>query len=118
VKLNRIPIEHIKRGLPALRTRVEELIKDKERELERYGDNPSMNTHQLIISIITTYCSKFSDLIAGKVGEQIEDDLKGGPRISRIFKDIFEREIMGAPALNSGESGLCRKLWWMILNHS
>jgi dynamin 1-like protein len=118
VKLNRILIEHIKRELPALRTRVKEPIKDKERELERYGDDPSMNMHQLVVSIITTYCSKFSDLIAGKASEQVEDDLKGGARISRIFKDIFEHEIMDAPAPSSGDSGLCRELWWMIRNHS
>jgi dynamin 1-like protein len=54
VKLNRILIEHIKRELPALRTRVEELIKDKEREVEHYGEDPSMNAYQLVVSIITT----------------------------------------------------------------
>jgi dynamin 1-like protein len=111
VKLNRILIEHIKWELPALRTRVKELIKDKELELERYGDGPSMNVQQLVVSIITTYCSKFSDLIAGKVSEDVGDDLKGGARISRIFKDMFEREIMDASALSSGDSGLCRELW-------
>jgi dynamin 1-like protein len=121
VTLNRILIEHIKRELPALRTRVEELIKDKERELERYGEDPAgspMNAHQLVVSIITTYCTKFSDLIAGKVGDQVEDDLKGGARISRIFKDVFEREIKDAPALSSNDSGLCREVWWMMRNHS
>jgi replication fork clamp-binding protein CrfC len=120
-RLNRILIDHIKRELPGLRTRVEELIKDKERELERYGADPGdspMNAHQLVVSIITTYCSRFTDLIAGKVGDQVEDDLKGGARISRIFKDVFEQESMDAPALSSSDGGLCREVWWMMRNHS
>jgi dynamin 1-like protein len=77
-----------------------------------------MNAHQVVVSIITTYCSCFSDLIAGKVGDQVDDDLKGGARISRIFKDVFEREIMDVPALSSSDGGLCREVWWMMRNHN
>jgi hypothetical protein len=40
---------------------------DKEREPGRYGDDPSelqMDVYQLVVGIVTTYCNKFSDLIA------------------------------------------------------
>jgi dynamin 1-like protein len=79
-KLNRILKE-----LPALRTRVDQLIKDKEKEVPRYGDAPragSVNAHQLVISIMTIYCNQFSALVEGRIGDTIDDDLNGGARIN------------------------------------
>jgi dynamin 1-like protein len=116
--LNRILIEHIKKELPGLRTRVDQLIKDKERELARYGDDPSsggMNAQQLVVSIITTYCGRFNDLIQGKVGDTIDDDLKGGARINRIFKDVYAVEVAASTSVSDADP---REVWFMMRNHA
>jgi replication fork clamp-binding protein CrfC len=116
--LNRILIEHIKRELPGLRTRVEQLLRDKERELVRYGDAPGASgtsPHQLVISIITTYCGTFNDLIEGKVGENVDDDLKGGARINRIFREVFRAEIAQADGIAGASAA---EVWYLTRNHA
>ena len=116
--LNRILIEHIKRAIPGLRSRVATLIQDKEQELERLGDDPTeglFNPKQLILNMISTYDQAFEDLIEGKVGDQIDDDLKGGARISRIFTNQFEKEVLAIPPIQAAQ---LREVWFLMRNHA
>ena len=117
-QLNRILVDHIKRALPGLKTRVTQMIADRKAELQRYGDDPSQgmfDSRQLVLNVLTTYVSKFDDLLQGKVGEQIDDDLKGGARIMRIFTNKFEKEISEAPAVAATQ---LREVWYLIRNQS
>ena len=116
--LNRILIEHIKRAIPGLRTRVTTLIQDKEQELERLGNDPTdgmFNPKELILQMISTYDKSFEDLSEGKVGDQIDDDLKGGARISRIFTNQFEKEVLAIPPIQAAQ---LREVWFLMRNHS
>ena len=116
--LNRILIEHIKKAIPGLRTRVTTLIQDKEQELEKLGADPAegvLNTKQMILTMTSTYVQAFEDLIEGKVGDQIDDDLKGGARISRIFTSQFEKEVLAIPPIQAAQ---LREVWFLMRNHS
>jgi len=116
--LNRILVEHIKKAVPGLRTRVGQLIQDKETELERLGADPAegmFNSKELVLTIINAYVQNFEDLIEGKVGNQIDDDLKGGARISRIFTNTYEVEVKAIPAIAASQ---LREVWFLMRNHA
>jgi len=101
--LNRLLVDHIKKSIPSLKTRVQTLITDKERELERYGEDPSgghTDANELIMTVIQQYVKGYNDLIEGKVGNQLDDDIKGGARISRIFQEVYEHEINEIPPIS------------------
>jgi len=116
--LNKILVEHIKKTIPGLKTRVQHLINDKERELEKYGDDPSnglLNPNELVVTIINKYISNYDNLISGNVGSQIGDELKGGARITRIFQDMYEKEIQNAPKIGSHD---IKEVLFLMKNHS
>jgi replication fork clamp-binding protein CrfC len=101
--LNRLLVDHIKKSIPSLKTRVQTLISDKERELERYGEDPTAghtDANELIMTVIQQYVRGYNDLIEGKVGNQLDDDIKGGARISRIFQEVYEQEINEIPSIS------------------
>lgn len=100
--LNRLLVDHIKKSLPALKTRVSSLIVDRERELERYGEDPTqggLNPNELIMTIIQKYVTGYENLIAGKVGNKIDNELRGGARINRIFIDQYEKMVNEIPPI-------------------
>lgn len=103
-KLTNMLVNHIRITIPSLRSRVTELILDKEKELKKYGDDPTkggMNPNEVILQIINQYVSCFNDLIEGKIGNQIDNELKGGARINRIFTAQLEKEISECPKIQS-----------------
>ncbi|OHT15091.1 Dynamin central region family protein [Tritrichomonas foetus] len=117
-QLNKILVEHIRKAIPGLRTRVGQMITDKETELQRYGEDPTkgaFDSREIVMNILNQYVNNFDDLIQGKVGEQIDDDLKGGARISRIFTNQFEKEISEAPTVGATQ---LREVWFLIRNQS
>ena len=94
--LNRLLVDHIKKSIPGLKTRVQTLINDKQRELERYGEDPAgghADTNELIMNVIQQYVNGYNDLIEGKTGSYIGEDIKGGAKISRIFQDVYVKKI-------------------------
>ncbi|KAH0791987.1 Dynamin central region family protein [Histomonas meleagridis] len=115
--LTRILVEHIRKSIPSLRTRVNQLIQDKENELKKYGSDPSstqLNPREIVLKIITSYKSGFEDLIAGRVGNEINDDLKGGARIQHIFTTQFQKEISEVPSVSKANP---REIWFLMKNH-
>ncbi|KAK8860414.1 Dynamin- GTPase protein [Tritrichomonas musculus] len=116
--LNKILVEHIKKSLPGLRKRVEALITERENELQKYGEDPSkgmFDSRELVLNIINQYVTGFDDLIQGKVGDSVSDDLKGGARITRIFSQQFEKEITDAPAVSATP---LREVWNLMRNQA
>ncbi|EAY18631.1 Dynamin central region family protein [Trichomonas vaginalis G3] len=102
--LNRLLVDHIKKSIPGLKTRVTTLIQDKERELERYGEDPTnggMKASELILTIIQQYVQGYEDLIEGKVSNEMDNEVKGGARILRIFQDQYEKAIMEIPPISA-----------------
>jgi len=103
-KLTDMLVNHIRLTIPSLRTRVTQLILDKENELKKYGEDPAnlgMNANEIILQIINQYVQCFNDLIEGKVGNQIDEEIKGGARINNIFTTKFEKEITECPSIQS-----------------
>lgn len=116
--LNRLLVDHIKKSLPSLKTRVASLIEDRERELLRYGDDPAkdgLNPNELIMTIIQKYVQGYEDLIAGKVGNKIDNELRGGARINRIFQDKYETMIAEIPSMSTLN---LKDVYNLILNQS
>ena len=108
----------IKKTLPSLRNRVNQLIQDKENELAKYGEDPAksqIDPSALIMTIIGMYKTEFQNLIAGKVGNEVNDELKGGARIQRIFTTEFQKGINEIPSINNASK---REVWYLIRNHA
>lgn len=116
--LSRILVEHIRKTLPGLRHRVLQLTQASEGELQKLGDDPTeglLNSKELVLTIINAYVQGFEDLIEGKVGNEMEDDLKGGARISRIFMNDFVVAVGQLPKFEKVEM---REVWFLIRNHA
>lgn len=59
--------------------------------------------------------NSFEGLIEGKVGNQIDDELRGGARIQRIFDHTFTEDINAIPSISQLDVKDCIH---MMRNHA
>eukprot|EP00871_Galdieria_phlegrea_P003221 jgi/Galph1/38/GphlegSOOS_G4856.1 len=95
-KLSGILMEHIRKCLPDLRTKISSQLKEKQQEVQKLGsalgDNDDIGA--ALLSIINHYAMEFGQALEGKAHEVISaTELYGGARINYIFHDIYAREL-------------------------
>lgn len=91
--INGILVDTIRDMLPMLRSKLEEAIASRRRELRLYGDAAPGSTDAargaLLLSVLDSYSSRFSSMLDGQ-GEHLPiTELAGGARIRHIFQQIF-----------------------------
>jgi len=95
-KLSGILMEHIRKCLPELRSKINTQLKEKQKELSKLGsalgDNEDIGA--ALLSIINHYAMEFNQALEGKAHEVISaTELYGGARINYIFHDIYAKEL-------------------------
>ncbi|GJQ10543.1 hypothetical protein GpartN1_g2828.t1 [Galdieria partita] len=95
-KLSGMLMEHIRKCLPDLRTKINSQLKEKQKELFKLGsalgDNEDIGA--ALLSIINHYAMEFNQALEGKAHEVISaTELYGGARINYIFHDIYAKEL-------------------------
>ncbi|EME30418.1 Dynamin-related protein 3B [Galdieria sulphuraria] len=95
-KLSGLLMDHIRKCLPDLRTKINSQLKEKQKELLKLGsalgDNEDIGA--ALLSIINHYAMEFNQALEGKAHEVISaTELYGGARINYIFHDIYAKEL-------------------------
>lgn len=95
-KLSGILMEHIRKCLPELRSKINAQLKEKNKELAKLGSALGENEDvgAALLSIINHYAMEFNQALEGKAHEVISaTELYGGARINYIFHDIYAKEL-------------------------
>lgn len=88
--------QQIKKCLPLLRTKLQGMIQEKEKEMKNFGkvyetnNDPSSKAAQLI-SLLNKYNKNFTETLSGEYF--IENDLCGGAKINYILDNVFKRKV-------------------------
>ncbi|KAI8366934.1 Dynamin central region-domain-containing protein [Choanephora cucurbitarum] len=101
-QLNTILHAHIKEKLPELKTKLGQLISQKQQELSQYGE-PTVSTDPLhrgplILRLLTKFSNDFVAAIDGTSSEMSTKELCGGARIYYIFNHVFGQALDAIPA--------------------
>ncbi|KAI0329870.1 hypothetical protein GY45DRAFT_1324480 [Cubamyces sp. BRFM 1775] len=93
-KLNVILMAHIRATLPDIKQRISTQLAKYNTELQSLGgalgDGSSAN---VVLSVITEFCSEFRTTIDGNTNDLSLNELSGGARISFVFHELFNQGI-------------------------
>ena len=85
---------HIRATLPDIKARISQQLQKYNAELQTLGgalgDNSSSN---IVLSVITEFCSEFRTTIDGNTSDLSLNELSGGARISFVFHELFNNGI-------------------------
>ncbi|KAI8065524.1 Dynamin central region-domain-containing protein [Gongronella butleri] len=91
-KLNMILMHHIRNTLPEIKAKIQAALIKYQQELMQLGD-PSDSSPNLILNIITEFCTEFRTIIDGNSGDLSSFELSGGARISFVFHELYANGI-------------------------
>ncbi|KAL5705321.1 dynamin GTPase [Ranunculus cassubicifolius] len=94
-KLNQILVQHIRKVLPGLKSRISAELVAVAKEHASYGEITESKAGQgaLLLNILSKYSEAFSSMVEGKNEELSTTELSGGARIHYIFQSIFVRSL-------------------------
>ncbi|XP_015062464.1 dynamin-related protein 3B-like [Solanum pennellii] len=94
-KLNQILVQHIKKLLPGLKSRISAGLVSVAKEHASYGEitESKAGMGALLLNILSKYSEAFSSMIEGKNEEMSTSELSGGARIHYIFQNIFVKSL-------------------------
>ncbi|CAB4384742.1 hypothetical protein RhiirA5_357203 [Rhizophagus irregularis] len=95
-KLNMILMHHIRTTLPEIKAKIQATLLKYQNELLTLGDpiNDGGHNHaNLVLNIITEFCSEFRTIIDGNSNELSSFELAGGARISFVFHEVYSNGV-------------------------
>ncbi|CEJ04678.1 hypothetical protein G6F70_008950 [Rhizopus microsporus] len=102
-KLNRILMLHIKNTLPEIKGKIQSALVKYQQELWSLGDplddQPS-NRANMVLNIITEFCTEFRTIIDGTSSDLSSFELSGGARISFVFHELYANGVKGIDPLD------------------
>lgn len=111
--LNNILMHHIRDCLPDLKSRINHMMNDVQKELDALG-SPIQSTSRsargaALLKLLSKFATNFANLLEGKgapdslakSGHPRPLELEGGARISYIFTEVFSNSLVGVGAFDS-----------------
>ncbi|KAI7866188.1 Dynamin central region-domain-containing protein [Spinellus fusiger] len=101
-RLNMILMHHIRNTLPEIRAKIQSALSKYQQELAQLGDplgDGSSHQANLVLSIITEFCTEFRTIIDGNSNELSSFELSGGARISFVFHELYANGIKSVDPL-------------------
>ncbi|KAI0781382.1 Dynamin central region-domain-containing protein [Trametes elegans] len=93
-KLNVILMAHIRATLPDIKARISQQLQKYNAELQTLGGAlGDGNSANVVLSVITEFCSDFRSTIDGNTNDLSLNELSGGARISFVFHELFNNGI-------------------------
>ncbi|KAG9302505.1 hypothetical protein G9A89_007209 [Geosiphon pyriformis] len=95
-KLNMILMHHIRNTLPEIKAKIQAALNKYLTELISLGDpldDGPNNQGNLVLNIITEFCTEFRTIIDGNSNELSSFELSGGARVSFVFHEVFANGI-------------------------
>ncbi|CEG77753.1 Putative Vacuolar protein sorting-associated protein 1 [Rhizopus microsporus] len=94
---------HIKNTLPEIKGKIQSALVKYQQELWSLGDplddQPS-NRANMVLNIITEFCTEFRTIIDGTSGDLSSFELSGGARISFVFHELYASGVKGIDPLD------------------
>ncbi|CAG8494705.1 6813_t:CDS:10 [Acaulospora colombiana] len=90
-KLNMILMHHIRTTLPEIKAKIHAVLSKYQTELLSLGDplEEGNNHGNIVLNIITEFCTEFRTIVDGNSNELSSFELSGGARISFVFHEVF-----------------------------
>lgn len=97
-KLNMILMHHIRNTLPEIKAKIQAALLKYQQELLTLGDpldedGSSANRANLVLNIITEFCTEFRTIIDGNSNDLSSFELSGGARISFVFHELYANGV-------------------------
>lgn len=97
-KLNMILMHHIRNTLPEIKAKIQAALQKYQQELFTLGDplddtSSNANRANLILNIITEFCTEFRTIIDGNSNDLSSFELSGGARISFVFHELYANGV-------------------------
>lgn len=84
---------HIKNTLPDIKQRISTSLQKYTAELNQLGDSMHGNTSNIVLQIITEFCSEYRTVLDGNNQELSSIELSGGARISFVFHELYSNGV-------------------------
>lgn len=102
-KLNMILMHHIRNTLPEIKAKIQAALTKYQQELLQLGDplTDGSNSGQanLVLNIITEFCTEFRTIIDGNSNDLTSFELSGGARISFVFHELYSNGVKSVDPL-------------------
>ncbi|KAI8604261.1 Dynamin central region-domain-containing protein [Dissophora ornata] len=94
-KLNMILMHHIRNTLPEIKAKIQAALAKYLAELATLGDGMMEGAGQanIVLSIITEFCTEFRTVIDGNSTDLTSFELSGGARISFVFHELYANGV-------------------------
>ena len=84
---------HIRATLPDIKARISQQLQKYNAELQSLGGAVGDNSANVVLSVITDFCSEFRTVIDGNTNDISLNELTGGARISFVYHELFNNGI-------------------------
>lgn len=89
-----ILMAHIRATLPDIKARITQQLQKYNVELQSLGGPMGDgNSGNIVLSVITEFCSEFRTTIDGNTNDLSLNELSGGARISFVFHELFNNGV-------------------------
>lgn len=96
-KLNMILMHHIRNTLPEIKAKIQAALQKYQQELLTLGDplddGSNASRANLVLNIITEFCTEFRTIIDGNSNDLSSFELSGGARISFVFHELYANGV-------------------------
>ncbi|KAL1927326.1 hypothetical protein VTP01DRAFT_3955 [Rhizomucor pusillus] len=102
-KLNMILMHHIRNTLPEIKGKIQSALTKYQMELAQLGDplgDSSSHQANLVLNIITEFCTEFRTIIDGNSNDLSSFELSGGARISFVFHELYANGVKSIDPLD------------------
>ncbi|KAI8339748.1 Dynamin central region-domain-containing protein [Chlamydoabsidia padenii] len=101
-KLNMILMHHIRNTLPEIKAKIQNALVKYQQELAQLGDplgDGKGGQANLVLNIITEFCTEFRTIIDGNSNDLSSFELSGGARISFVFHELYSNGVKSVDPL-------------------
>ncbi|KAJ7063529.1 Dynamin central region-domain-containing protein [Mycena amicta] len=109
-KLNSILKAHVRNTLPDIKARITQQLQRYQTELQSLGGPLGDNNANVILSVITEFCSDFRTVIDGNTNDLSLNELSGGARISFVFHELYNTGIKNIDPFDQVKDGDIRTI--------
>ncbi|RXW22710.1 hypothetical protein EST38_g3154 [Candolleomyces aberdarensis] len=110
-KLNMILMHHIRSTLPDIKARISSNLQKFNAELQSLGGALGEgNSGNIVLSVITEFCSEFRTTIDGNTNDLPLNELSGGARISFVFHELYNNGVRSIDPFDQVKDGDIRTI--------
>ncbi|KAG1449100.1 hypothetical protein G6F56_008749 [Rhizopus delemar] len=102
-KLNTILMHHIRNTLPEIKGKIQSALVKYQQEMLILGDpmeDQAADRANMVLNIITEFCTEFRTIIDGTSGDLTSFELSGGARISFVFHELYSNGVKSIDPLD------------------